>query len=110
MNMSPLKSLATLVVVGIRTETVSLKSSIPLKLRFSEMEEKYYLVKEAIEETINKDKSNQRRRTSKMLLIIIASFTEERLSLEIQDLLGDLLKISMIMLTDMVKNLENMLS
>lgn len=110
MSMFPLKNLAILVVVGIKTEMVLLRLLILPKLKFSETEEKSCLAKEVIEETIKKDKLSLRKKTLKMLLIITASFTEERLSLEIQGSPGGLLKTLMTMLMDTVRNLENMLN
>lgn len=98
----------TLVVVEIIKEMEFHKLSIQLKLRFSEVEEKFYLLKAAIEEIIKKVKSNLKKRISKMLLTTIASYMEEKPSLEIQDSLGALLRTMMITLTDMVRNLVTM--
>lgn len=110
MNTCLLKSLAILVVVEKIKEMEFHKLSILLKLRFLGVEGKFCLPKAAIEEIINKEKSNLKRKTSKMRLIIIASFMEEKPSLGIQDSLGVLLRIMMITLMDLAKDLEIMLS
>lgn len=100
-----LKSLATLVVVVKIMEMVLLRLLTLPKLKFSEMEEKSYQKKAAIEVIIKEEKLSQKRRISKMLLIITAVFTEVKLSVETQDLLGEVLMILTFMEMEMIRKI-----